>query len=120
MLLAAESELFIKEYEHYYCEGESKPPDIGMPFFLHAPEADTGVLLIHGLLAAPEEVRPWADFLHRTGLTVYAPRLAGHGTSSRNLSMHNYHDWLDSVDRGHAILKTCCKKIITKINQSEN
>lgn len=112
MLVAAESALFIKEYEHYYCEGESKPPDIGMPFFLHAPEADTGVLLIHGLMAAPEEVRPWADFLHRTGLTVYAPRLAGHGTSSGNLSMCSYHDWLDSVDRGHAILKTCCKRII--------
>jgi len=32
-LLAAESELFLREYQNYYREGESKPPDIGMPYF---------------------------------------------------------------------------------------
>ena len=112
MLLAAEAALFLKEYEGNYSAGESKPPDIGMPFFLHSPESDTGVLLIHGMMAAPEEVREWANFLHTKGLTVYAPRLSGHGTSSKDLSARNYHDWLDSVDRGHAILKTCCKKIL--------
>jgi esterase/lipase len=112
MLLATESALFLKEYEKKYCAGESKPPEIGMPFFLHAPGSDTGVLLIHGLMAAPEEVREWANFLHEKNLTVYAPRLSGHGTSSKDLSAYNYKDWLDSVDRGHVILKTCCKKII--------
>ncbi len=83
-----------------------------MPFFLHAPQSDTGVLLIHGLMAAPAEVKEWADFLHAKGLNVYAPRLSGHGTSARDLSVRNYSDWLASVDRGHAIVKTCCKKII--------
>jgi esterase/lipase len=112
MLLATESALFLKEYEKNYCAGESKPREIGMPFLLHAQESDTGVLLIHGLMAAPEEVREWADFLHQKGLTVYAPRLSGHGTSSKDLSGRNYHDWLDSIDRGHAILKTCCKNIL--------
>jgi carboxylesterase len=112
MLLAAEAALFIKEYEENYSAGESKPPDIGMPFFLYSPESDTGVLLIHGLMAAPEEIREWANFLHEKGLTVYAPRLSGHGTSSKDLSVRNYNEWLDSVDRGHAILKTCCKKIL--------
>jgi carboxylesterase len=112
MLLAAEAALFLKEYQENYSAGESKPPDIGMPFFLHSPVSDTGVLLIHGMMAAPEEVREWADFLHTKGLTVYAPRLSGHGTSSKDLSVRNYTDWLDSVDRGHAILKTCCKKIM--------
>jgi carboxylesterase len=112
ILLAAESALFIKEYEKNYSAGESKPPDIGMPFFLQSPLSDTGVLLIHGLMAAPEEVKEWAIFLHEKGLTVYAPRLSGHGTSSKDLSVRDYNDWLDSVDRGHAILKACCKKII--------
>jgi len=111
-LLAAESALFIQEYGKNYSAGESKPPNIGMPFFLHAPGSETGVLLIHGLMAAPEEVREWANFLHAKGLTVYAPRLSGHGTSSKDLSVRNYRDWLNSVDRGHAILKTCCKNIL--------
>ncbi len=83
-----------------------------MPFLLRAPESDTGVLLIHGLMAAPAEVREWAEFLHTRGLTVYAPRLAGHGTSSKDLLVRKDSDWLRSVDRGHAILKTCCKKIL--------
>lgn len=111
-LLAAESELFIKEYEANYVAGESKPRDIGMPFILRSSGSDTGVLLIHGMMAAPEEEREWAQFLHRKGLTVYVPRLSGHGTSSRSLSCRSYCDWLDSVDRGHAILKQCCRKII--------
>ena len=111
-LAAAEAALFIREYEKNYIKGESKPPEIGMPFFLYAPPSDTGVLLIHGLMAAPEEVRQWADFLHAKGLTVYAPRLAGHGTSSGDLATQNCQDWLDSVARGHAILKSCCKKVL--------
>lgn len=102
----------MREYEQNYSAGESKPPAIGMPFLLSAPASDTGVLLIHGLMAAPEEVREWADFFHARGLTVYAPRLSGHGTSAQDLSVRTYRDWLDSVDRGHALLKTCCKKIL--------
>ena len=38
--------------------------------------------------------------------------MPGHGTSSKDLSIRNYHDWLACVDRGHALLKTCCKKIL--------
>ncbi|PKN89023.1 MAG: hypothetical protein CVU51_02260 [Deltaproteobacteria bacterium HGW-Deltaproteobacteria-1] len=100
MLLEAESALFFREYKKHFVAGETKPPGIGKPFFLRSTHTDTGVLLIHGLMAAPEEVREWADFLHTKGLTVYAPRLSGHGTSSKDLSTRNYQDWLDSVDRG--------------------
>ncbi|HRS83266.1 MAG TPA: alpha/beta fold hydrolase [Smithellaceae bacterium] len=112
LLLAEELNLFLREYEKHYKPGESKPPEIGMPFLLRAPGSDTGVLLIHGLMAAPAEVREWAEFLHDGGLTVYAPRLPGHGTSSGDLSARHYHDWLACVDRGHTLLKTCCKKIL--------
>lgn len=111
-LLESESALFEKEYKKNFTPAESKPKAIGAPYFLHSPLSETGVLLIHGLMAAPEEVREWADFLHKKGLTVYAPRLSGHGTSSADLSDRTYKDWIDSVDRGQKILKTCCKKIV--------
>lgn len=112
LLLATELDLFRKEYKkHFYLE-ESKPSHIGRPLFMRCNESDTGVLLIHGLMAAPEEVREMAEFLHGKGLTVYTPRLAGHGTSSDDLSLRTFNDWLCSVDRGRAILKTCCRKII--------
>ncbi|WP_300669188.1 alpha/beta fold hydrolase [Desulfoluna sp.] len=103
---------FYTDYETHAVEGESKPRVIGAPFFYRNPAAETGILLIHGFMATPEEVREWADSLYSKGYTVYAPRLAGHGTSAMDLAGRTVADWMDSVDRGHAILKECCQKIV--------
>jgi carboxylesterase len=107
-----ESLLFERDYKKHFLEGETKPSHIGEPYLLHHPETNRGVLLIHGLMAAPEEVREWADFLYSQGYTVYAPRLAGHGTSALDLAEQSFYDWVDSVNRGHNILKTCCGQIV--------
>ena len=107
-----ESFLFAREYEEHFLDGETKPRPIGEPYLLHHIEAKRGVLLIHGLMAAPEEVREWADFLFSRGYTVYAPRLAGHGTSAVDLAGRSFEDWSDSVNRGHIILKACCEEIV--------
>jgi esterase/lipase len=111
-LLHQESLLFERDYKKYFLAGETKPRRIGEPYLLHHAGTNRGVLLIHGLMAAPEEVREWADFLYSQGYTVYAPRLAGHGTSTMDLAQRSYGDWVDSVNRGHAILKTCCEQIV--------
>lgn len=112
VLLEKERSLFEKEYDRYYIKGETKPKTIGEPYLLHNHLSKKGVLLVHGLMAAPEEVREWAEFLYSKGYTVYAPRLAGHGTSALDLSTRCFEEWMESVDRGHAILKTCCEKIV--------
>jgi len=104
--------LFEREYEKYFLAGETKPRHIGEPYLLHNQATKRGILLIHGLMAAPEEVREWADFLFSKGYTVYAPRLAGHGTSAADLARRSHQDWTDSVNRGHAILKGCCEQIV--------
>ncbi len=111
-LLEKEHLLFKEEYGKNYLAEESKSPKIGKPYLLYNPSATTGVLLIHGLMAAPEEVREWADFLHSAGYTVYSPRLAGHGTSADDLSTRSFSEWVDSVERGHAILETCCRDMV--------
>jgi esterase/lipase len=111
-LLENQLGLFKKEYQKYFLNGETKPKHIGEPFFLPNLASKTGVLLIHGLMAAPEEVREWGDFLYSNGYTVYAPRLSGHGTSAIDLSSKRYPDWIRSVDHGIDILKTCCQKIV--------
>ncbi len=111
-LLDREVRLFEEEYARHFLAGETKPRRIGAPYLLHSPVSTRGVLLIHGLMAAPEEVRPWAEFLHARGYTVYAPRLAGHGTSAPDLARRGYRDWRASVERGHALLKTCCESIV--------
>jgi esterase/lipase len=110
-LLNNEQALFEKEYQQHFLEGETKTKNIGEPYLLHNPESTHGVLLIHGLMAAPEEVREWADFLFTIGYSVYAPRMAGHGTSADDLNQRKMQEWIDSVDRGHEILKACCQHI---------
>jgi carboxylesterase len=42
-------------------------------------------LLLHGFTANPEEMQFLADDLHRRGHTVLNVRLAGHGTTPRDL-----------------------------------
>jgi len=111
-LLETELKRFYVAYQSYFIEGETKPKHIGEPFLLHNVSSTKGILLIHGLMAAPEEVREWAEFLYSKGYTVYAPRLAGHGTSAVDLSTRHYNEWIESVDCGVAILKACCNKIV--------
>jgi len=111
-LLGKERRRFHAAYQTYFLKGETKPRQIGEPFLLHNGSARTGILLVHGLMAAPEEVREWAQFLYAKGYTVYAPRLEGHGTSAIDLSTKRHEDWIESVDRGVEILKSCCDRII--------
>ncbi len=111
-LIETEHKRFDLAYQSYFIEGETKPKNIGKPFLLHNISSTKGILLVHGLMAAPEEVREWAQFLYSKGYTVYAPRLTGHGTSAVDLSTKRYNEWIDSVDNGVAILKSCCDKIV--------
>jgi len=111
-LLDKERRRFHAAYQTYFLKEETKPRQIGEPFLLHNGSASTGILLVHGLMAAPEEVREWAQFLYAKGYTVYAPRLEGHGTSAIDLSTKQYGDWIKSVDRGVEILKSCCDRIV--------
>ncbi len=111
-LLDNEQRRFDNDYALYFVDGESKPKPIGAPFLLQHPSSRKGIILIHGLMAAPEEVREWADFLFSKGYSVYAPRLAGHGTSPKDLAGRRYSEWVASVDRGYDILKKKCDNII--------
>ena len=70
-----------------------------------------GVLLIHGFTGSPAELLPLGNFLNRAGFTVLAVRLAGHGTSERDLIRTNCGDWFNSVLDGYALLKNFCEKI---------
>ncbi|GAA3928972.1 alpha/beta hydrolase [Litoribacillus peritrichatus] len=111
MLIDNELQLFKREFELHYQAEETKPENIGQPYLLHRPESKRGVLLIHGLMAAPEEVREWAEYLFDQGYTVYAPRMAGHGTTAQDLSNRTMEEWVGSVNRAHEILKHCCDQI---------
>ena len=79
---------------------------------LRAPASDTGILLCHGYLAAPAEMRPLGEYLHAAGYTVYGARLQGFGTGPEQLLDVTWEDWLLSFNRAYAILRNSCKKVI--------
>lgn len=72
-LFKTELRRFDEAYQSFFLEGETKPRQIGTPFLLHNTSSTTGIVLVHGLMAAPEEVREWAQFLYAKGYTVCAP-----------------------------------------------
>jgi esterase/lipase/1-acyl-sn-glycerol-3-phosphate acyltransferase len=104
-----DQDLFAQDYDQYYAEGESKPRAIGKPFFLKRPLSNKGVILVHGYMAAPEEIRPLAEYLYKTGYSVYGVRLRGHGTSPEDLALREWGDWYDSVGRAYIIMKNSLK-----------
>ncbi|MGE4518630.1 MAG: alpha/beta hydrolase [Desulfobacteraceae bacterium] len=111
-LLKKDLLLFRHEYESNFKSGESKPKKIGRPFLLKNKSSKTGILLIHGLMAAPEEVSELGKFFLSKGYSVYAPRLAGHGTSPEDLSTKKYTQWIDSVNNGYEVIKNICDNVI--------
>jgi len=111
-LLKKGEEDFKIDYNTYFVENESKPKNIGQPVLLSsASGSSAGILLIHGYMAAPAEMRGLADFFHERGYTVYVPRLKGHGTAPEDLARVSYDDWIESAEEGYVILKHMCDKI---------
>ncbi len=82
------------------------------PFFIQPEQANGfGVLLVHGLLASPAELKDYGRYLAKQGYTVLGIRLKGHGTSPYALREQSWEDWYGCVQRGFEILKAYCQKI---------
>ena len=81
-------------------------------FFLKAAkEPASAVLLIHGFLAGPAEMRSLGDRLYQQGHHVLGVRLRGHGTSPCDLRNRDWREWLDAVSRGYDIIKAFSQTI---------
>ena len=65
----------------------------------------TAVVLIHGFLASPAEVRAFGGRLFALGYPVVGVRLKGHGTSPWDLRDRSWKDWMRSVEQGIDIIK---------------
>lgn len=77
------------------------------PFFF--PGGEPGVLLIHGFLTSPDEMRALGEYLASAGMTVYGIRLRGHGTRPRDLCDVRWKDWLADARRGLGRLRQSCE-----------
>ncbi len=103
---------FYSDYKEFYRKEESKSKDVGRPFLLKGRSRKVGVILVHGYMAAPLEVKELALYLAQKGYWVFAPRLRGHGTTPDDLAIRTYKDWQRSVDDGCAVIRNICKQVV--------
>jgi carboxylesterase len=71
----------------------------------------TGFLCLHGFTASPAEMRWLAEFVAGEGMTVYTPRLAGHGTDHRDMARMRWRDWYASALDGYYLLRAQCERV---------
>ncbi|MDZ4860028.1 MAG: alpha/beta fold hydrolase [Candidatus Hydrogenedentes bacterium] len=112
IFLKEDLDLFEHDYANYATSGENKPPDVGRPFLLTPQKFKAGIVLVHGYMAAPLEVKAMADYFAQRGFAVYAVRLKGHGTSAEDLARTPWEEWYESVNRGYAIVKSLTDNIV--------
>ena len=111
-LMAQALEAFQADYEAFAHLRTAKPREIGRPFLIRGDRRRVGVVLAHGYMAAPAEVKGLAQFLGKMGFWVYVPRLKGHGTVPEDLATRSYQEWIDSMDAGYAVIRNLCHRII--------
>jgi esterase/lipase len=84
-----------KQREHAYANAKLILPDKA---------SGHGVVLVHGVLASPAELKDFAHRLAAQGHPVMCVRLKGHGTAPEDLHDGAWQDWLASVRRGYEIM----------------
>ncbi len=103
---------FDNDYAKYFISGESKGKKIGQPVLMKGRSRKKGVVLVHGYMSAPAEVKELGVYLARRGYWVYIPRLKGHGTAPEDLAAQRYTDWVLSVERGYGIISNLCEQVV--------
>jgi len=81
------------------------------PFGFEGEGSETGVLLIHGFTGSPQSLRPWGAHLAAQGWTVIAPRLPGHGTSTKELAQTSGDDWYGEAEMALVGLAERCSSV---------
>jgi carboxylesterase len=81
------------------------------PIFIDK-NSDVGILMIHGFSSTPAQFKELAEYLSSRNFTVYAPLVAGHGTSPEDLEKTTPEQWEESVKEAYIELKQKAKKII--------
>lgn len=112
IMMKEDLDLFESDYAAFAIPEESKPPEVGRPFLLLPPRYRAGIVLVHGYMSAPLEVRALAEYLCGRGYAVYGVRVKGHGTSPEDLARTAFEEWYESLNRGYAIIKSLTDHIV--------
>jgi len=86
------------------------PVAAAQPFWLAG--GATGVLLIHGFMGLPGELRPLGDDLARQGYTVSGVLLARHGQHPAALYNVRWQEWYASAEAALGELEAHCRQVV--------
>ena len=75
-------------------------------------KSEIGVLLLHGFTSSPCRFEELAAFLSDEGFSVYAPLIAGHGTTAEDLMRTSPDDWTSSVIAAYWKLKQTTNRVV--------
>lgn len=102
---------FQRERYHEINALQTQSADANWYFLKSKRKSASAVILIHGFLSSPAELRSLAERLHADGHHVLGVRLKGHGTSPWDLRTRSWHDWAASVERGYDIVKAYSQSV---------
>lgn len=71
----------------------------------HLEGGNVAVLMIHGFTGSPLSVKPWAEALHQSGVSVRVPRLPGHGRTWQEMNETTWQEWFAEVEENFSDLK---------------
>jgi len=109
-LLQREMMFFKKEYKKYTGKTATKR-NKGAPITFFDTKNDVGVILSHGYMAAPKELRSLGEYLFSKGINVHVIRLRGHATDPEALKNVDMEDWVVDFERAFIALKQVCSKV---------
>ncbi|MFC1684615.1 alpha/beta hydrolase [Pseudomonadota bacterium] len=97
---------YFSKPRHQEINDKETATESGEPFlFLPDNPKGLGIVLSHGFLSSPAEVKDFGKRLADLGYPVIGPRLKGHGTSPWDLRERNWKDWLFSIQRAYQIME---------------
>ncbi len=103
---------YFSKPRHQELNNKETATQSGEPFLLLPDNhKQLGIVLTHGFLASPAEVRAFGKRLATLGYPVIGPRLKGHGTSPWDLRKRTWEDWLASVAHAYQIMSGLTEKV---------
>ncbi|RLL83309.1 esterase [Petrotoga sp. HKA.pet.4.5] len=74
-------------------------------------DSNIAVLILHGYTGSPHDMYYIGRQIHKSGFSIYIPRLPGHGTNSNDFLNSNWRDWLRKSIDSYINLKTYHEKV---------
>lgn len=105
-----EWEYFEEEYQKYLHKAPAQD-DKGAPIVLYEASYDVGVVLSHGYISSPKELRTLAEYLFVKGINVHVIRLRGHGTDPEALKEVRFEEWERDFERAFVAMRQVCDTV---------